>query len=91
LTSKTRKTDNPPAAHQVQYSRVSPAADLGWADVIFVMEKNHKNRIAKKFCSAMAGKKIVCLFIEDIHELVEDALIAELRLKLAPHLSLPEP
>lgn len=66
------------------------AGDLGWADVIFVMEKNHKNRIAKKFPEEAAGKKIVCLFIEDIYEPHESALIAELRRKLAPHLLLPD-
>lgn len=65
-------------------------SDIGWADIIFVMEKNHKNRIAKDFRSAIVGKKIVCLFIEDIYDPMEPALIQELRQKLAPHLLLPE-
>ena len=65
-------------------------ADIGWADIIFVMEKNHRNRIAKEFRSALVGKKVVCLFIEDIYDPMEEALIAELRQKLAPYLSLPE-
>lgn len=65
-------------------------SDIGWADVIFVMEKNHKNRIAKEFKSAIVGKKIICLFIEDIYEPMEPALIQELRQKLAPYLLLPE-
>jgi predicted protein tyrosine phosphatase len=64
--------------------------DIRWADVIFVMEKNHKNRIAKDFRSAIVGKKIVCLFIEDIYDPMEPALIRELRQKLAPYLLLPE-
>ena len=66
------------------------AGDLGWADVVFVMEKNHKNRIAKKFPEEVIGKKIVCLFIEDIYEPYESALIEELRRKLAPYLLLPD-
>jgi predicted protein tyrosine phosphatase len=66
------------------------AGDLGWADLIFVMEKNHKNRIMKSFREDAVGKKIICLFIEDIYEPMEDSLIAELRRKLAPHLLLPE-
>lgn len=65
-------------------------ADTRWADVIFVMEKNHKNRIVKNFRSATVGKNIICLFIEDIYEPMEPALINELRQKLAPHLLLPE-
>lgn len=64
--------------------------DLGWADIVFVMEKNHKNRIQQKFPEKVAGKKIVCLFIEDIYESMEPALIAELRRTLAPHILLPE-
>ena len=65
-------------------------SDLGWADIMFVMEKNHRNRITKDFRPAMAGKKIVCLFIEDIYDPMEPALIGELRRKLAPYLDLPE-
>jgi predicted protein tyrosine phosphatase len=64
-------------------------SDLRWADVVFVMEKNHKNRIAEDFRSAIAGKPVVCLFIDDIYEPMEPALIGELRQKLAPHLLLP--
>jgi predicted protein tyrosine phosphatase len=65
-------------------------SDIGWADVIFVMEKNHKNRIAKDFRSAITGMKIVCLFIDDVYDPMEAELIAVLRQKLAPHLLLPE-
>lgn len=66
-------------------------SDLRWADVVFVMEKNHKNRIAENFRPAIAGKRIICLFIEDIYEPMEPALLSELRRKLAPYLLLPEP
>ncbi|HEX2855766.1 MAG TPA: protein tyrosine phosphatase [Opitutaceae bacterium] len=65
------------------------AADLRWADLIFVMEKNHKDRIAKEFREELAGKKIVVLFIEDIYEPMEESLVAILRQQLAPHLQLP--
>jgi predicted protein tyrosine phosphatase len=64
-------------------------SDIAWADIVFVMEKNHKNRIAQNFRSAVVGKKIVCLFIEDIYEPMEEALIAVLRQQLAPYLLLP--
>jgi len=63
--------------------------DIGWADLIFVMEKNHKTRLAKKFRETMVGKRVVCLFIKDIYDPMEEALIAELRRKLSPHLILP--
>lgn len=63
--------------------------DIGWADIIFVMEKNHKNRITKAFREKIVGKKIVCLFIEDIYDPMEESLVDELRRKLSPHLILP--
>ena len=65
-------------------------SDIRWADLVFVMEKNHKNRITKDHRSALEGKRIVCLFIEDIYDPMEESLIAELRRKLAPYLVLPE-
>ena len=65
-------------------------ADIHWAEIIFVMEKNHKNRIAKDFRSAIVGKKIVCLFIKDIYDPMAEDLIAVLRQKIAPYLQLPE-
>jgi predicted protein tyrosine phosphatase len=64
--------------------------DIGWADVIFVMEKNHQNRITKSFRDDIIGKKIICLFIEDIYEPMELSLIEELKCKLTPYLTIPE-
>ncbi|MDP0501991.1 MAG: protein tyrosine phosphatase [Verrucomicrobiota bacterium JB022] len=66
------------------------AGDLGWADVIFVMEKNHKDRILRDHRAAASGKRIVCLFIEDIYQPMEPALLDELRRKLAEHVELPD-
>jgi predicted protein tyrosine phosphatase len=63
-------------------------SDIAWADIIFVMEKNHKDCIVKDFRSAMAGKEMVCLFIEDVYEPMEGKLITVLRQKLAPFLPL---
>ncbi len=65
-------------------------ADLRWADQVFVMEKNHKDRITQDFRSVVPGKKIVVLFIEDLYKPMDPELIALLRHKLAPYLSLPE-
>lgn len=63
--------------------------DLDWADVVFVMEKNHRNRIYKRFRDKAKSKRITCLYIEDIYEPMEDSLIAELRYKLSPYLEIP--
>jgi predicted protein tyrosine phosphatase len=65
------------------------AADLRWADLVFVMEKNHKDRIAQEFRAERVHKKIVCLFIEDIYQPMDESLVGILRQKLAPYLLLP--
>ena len=56
--------------------------DIGWADIIFTMEKRNTNRIRKKFKEKIEGKKIVTLFIEDNYDPMEPALIDELKRKL---------
>src|SRR6266567_2162747 len=38
---------------------------LRWADLIFVMEKRHAERLQSKFPQAVQGKQIVCLHIPD--------------------------
>jgi len=63
---------------------------LGWADVIFCMEKSHLNRLRRKFPEAIRGKRVICLHIPDDYEFMDPVLIDELRAGLAPHVTLPE-
>ncbi|HEX8312376.1 MAG TPA: protein-tyrosine-phosphatase [Chthoniobacteraceae bacterium] len=62
---------------------------IGWADLIFVMEKSHLNRIRRKFPEALEGKRVITLFIPDDYDFMQPELIEELRAKLAPYLVLP--
>src|SRR5690242_16289747 len=57
--------------------RVTPG-HLGWADIIFVMEKRHLDRLRSKFRHVLGGKRIICLHIADAYEYMDDALIARL-------------
>jgi predicted protein tyrosine phosphatase len=63
---------------------------LGWADVIFCMEKSHLNRLRQKFPEAMRGKRALSLQIPDDYEFMAPTLIDELRGALAPYLTLPD-
>ena len=63
---------------------------LGWADIIFCMEKSHVNRLQRKFPEALYGKRVICLNIPDQFEFMDPDLLDELRGKLAPYVSLPE-
>lgn len=62
---------------------------LGWADLIFVMEKRHLALLRRKFPEALIGKKIITLQIPDEFEFMQAELLDELRGKLAPHLEFP--
>ena len=63
---------------------------IGWADLIFVMEGSHLNRIRRKFPDALDGKRVIALHIPDDYEFMQPELLDELRGKLGPHISLPD-
>ena len=51
---------------------------LGWADIVFCMEKKHVRRVREKYGDALQGKQVVCLHILDDYEFMEEALIEAL-------------
>jgi predicted protein tyrosine phosphatase len=61
------------------------AGQLGWANVIVVMEKRHKERLQQKYPEELAAKPCVCLFIADDYEFMDPALIEILREKMREH------
>ncbi len=84
-------------AYQVRSAGTQPEArivvtegHLGWADVIFVMEKSHLSRLQRKFPEALRGKQVVTLHIPDDYEFMQPELLDELRGKLGPHIQLPD-
>lgn len=48
---------------------------IDWADIIFVMEKKHKQRITEKFREEASQKKIIVLDIEDNYHFMDAELI----------------
>lgn len=53
--------------------KVTPGL-LGWADIIFCMEKKHLRRIKEKYLDIISGKKLVCLYISDDYEFMDREL-----------------
>jgi predicted protein tyrosine phosphatase len=57
---------------------------IEWADMIFVMEKSHKNKLGKNFQRFLKGKRVICLDIPDEYEYMEPDLIELLKKKVLP-------
>ena len=55
---------------------------IEWADIIFVMEKAHRNILSKKFGKYLNGKRIVCLDIPDEFEFMDPTLVSLLKAKV---------
>jgi len=60
---------------------ISPA-DIRWADIIFVMEKKHKNRLISEFTRLLEYKPLYVLDIPDEYQYMDDELVAELEIKV---------
>jgi len=63
---------------------------VGWADIIFAMEKKHVRILREKFGEALRDKKIVCLHIPDSYRYMDPALIDELKTSLSQYVEVPE-
>jgi predicted protein tyrosine phosphatase len=71
----SRDAENPLTAELVE-----------WADLIFVMEREHQTKLSARFKPSLTGKKVVCLNIPDRYRYMEPALIALLQSKVTPFL-----
>ncbi|PYK09479.1 MAG: phosphotyrosine protein phosphatase [Verrucomicrobia bacterium] len=54
-----------------------------WADVIFVMEKAHRNKLSSKFKRNLGGKRVICLDIPDDYGFMDPDLIRLLKARSA--------
>ncbi len=59
-----------------------------WADIIFVMEKQHRNKLQKRFRSALRTARIICLDIPDDYDFMDEGLVRLLLAKVSRHLPL---
>ena len=62
---------------------------LEWADLIFVMEKSHRNKLSRKFRNSLRNKRVICLNIPDDYAFMEPGLILFLKQELTPFLGPP--
>ena len=60
--------------------------DVRWADIIFVMEKKHKNRIIAEYARLVQHKNIHILDIPDEYKYMDEELVSILEGAVEPYL-----
>lgn len=61
---------------------------IGWADIIFVMEKKHSTRLKNKFGDLLNDKKIICLDIPDEYQFMDEELVELLRGRVSEYIEI---
>jgi len=56
---------------------------IKWADLIFVMEKVHRNKVTAKFRPYLHDKRVICLDIPDEYEYMDPRLVQLLKVKVS--------
>ncbi|MCM2473370.1 phosphotyrosine protein phosphatase [Rhizobium sp. CG5] len=66
----------------------NPLSDeqVEWADIIFVMEKAHRNKMQQKYRSALKDKRLICLHIPDDYDYMDPSLVLLLKAKVPQYL-----
>jgi predicted protein tyrosine phosphatase len=55
-------------------------------DIVFVMEKTHRNKLSKTFRPHLKSARVICLNIPDDFEFMQPELITVLKARVTPHL-----
>lgn len=56
---------------------------VSWADIIFVMEGGHRDKLLRRFKSSLKDTRVVCLDIPDNYEFMAPALVQLLDRKVS--------
>jgi len=59
---------------------------LEWADIIFVMEASHRNKLGKRYRQHLKGKRVIVLGIPDDHDFMAPELVALLEARVGRYL-----
>ena len=54
---------------------------IAWAKVIFVMERQHRSKLMRRYAAHLKGKRVVCLNIRDDFTFMQPELIRLLEVK----------
>lgn len=56
---------------------------IEWADLIFVMEKIHRNKLSEKFMKHLRNVRVICLDIPDNYDYMDPTLVRLLKEKVS--------
>ncbi|HEV2502902.1 MAG TPA: low molecular weight protein tyrosine phosphatase family protein [Mesorhizobium sp.] len=59
---------------------------VSWADIIFVMEKSHRNKLMRKYRAHAKSARVICLDIPDDYEFMDPTLVRLLETRVSRHL-----
>lgn len=59
---------------------------LRWADIVFVMERAHRNKLSARFKPHLGRARVICLEIPDDYEFMDPDLIQLLRARVPRYL-----
>ena len=63
------------------------AKTIKWADLIFVMEKKHKQRMIEKFYVETERKQIIILDIPDEYQFMDEELVEDIKAKVKGYIN----
>jgi predicted protein tyrosine phosphatase len=58
-----------------------------WADLVFVMEKAHRQKLSARFRAHLRGKRVICLDIADDYAFMDPELIKILKVRVTKFLT----
>lgn len=62
------------------------AEQVAWADLVFVMEAAHRNKLSKRFRKALRAR-VICLGIPDDYDFMDPALVQLLQARVPKFLA----
>lgn len=62
---------------------------IEWADLILVMEQDHRRRLSRNFRRHLAGKRVVVLNIPDDYDYMDPELVELLKARCARYIPAP--
>ncbi len=65
------------------------AKQIEWADIIFVMEKRHRQILQQRFARETLDAKVVCLDIPDEYQFMDEELITTIKDRVQAYIAAP--